>query len=154
MTTPSIQYKKRTRQNYSVPSRVFFFLCKISRPSRENSDVVVFSFYFHSEKEAVLTSTRSSALQEGRWHLVEEESLRRDACDSLLRQPSTPFSYQAVQIVIFFSPRMRPEDIPLWFFQRALLQSPCKFGIEPPCSICCGVILQETLASLFIAIPL
>ena len=48
-----------------------------------------FKYSFPSyEQEVSLTSTRLSALREGLWHLVEEESLFRDSFGVLLLQPS------------------------------------------------------------------
>ena len=42
------------------------------------------------DQDAVLTSIRSSALREGRWRLVEEESLSRESFGLLLVSHSLP----------------------------------------------------------------
>ena len=51
----------------------FFLDVKFPSPFRENNNVVVLPFPF-----------RSSALREGRWHLVMGESISRDSLGPLL----------------------------------------------------------------------
>ena len=83
-----------------------FFKCKISNHFKENSNVEVVLFSYHTsmplarlvlilrrKKKVALNSNRSSALQEGRWHLLEEKSLFRDSFGPLLLLPSTNVSH-------------------------------------------------------------
>ena len=74
--------------------------------------------------KAALASTHSSALREGRWNLIEGESLSRD---SFVPLPTfsvynvVPLSRQVVQIGIFVTLRMKPVGISHTFLM--LLQS-------------------------------